>query len=380
MPTFTYECLVAKQRSTAGAPTFLLFHAPAGEVLQWAAIRRLEQEPGAPQRQTSPAKVKAIKRFLETDDRNTIPSSVILTLELGAGQFTAPVQDSSVGRIQFDWNEGDVRPGLVIDGQHRLYGVNEFSEITEVNIVAISGADDMEKAFQFLVINNKASKVSLDHIRALALHYEEGALKERLRTARLNLDANVGFVGLVNDGEDSPFCGMISWPLTPADNRIVTPSSIEASLTYIQQQKVKDFESDDVLLEFFYAIWRQIHTRWPDIWNVKSRLLSKVGVICVTQYMTDALTASYDMGRLDISDPDQVSGLVDEILANQERKFWTAPWTSTSYDTKVGRSLIVQSLVQISRNLRGGSPWFEDVEMIDATEVEAEETGTPEAG
>jgi DGQHR domain-containing protein len=379
MPTFTYECLVSQQRATLGAPTFLLFHAPAGEVLQWAAIRRLEQERGAPQRQTSPAKVKAIKRFLETDVRNTIPSSVILTLDLAAGQFTDPGPGSSVGRIQFDWNEGDVQPGLVIDGQHRLYGISEFGAATQVNVVAISGADDMEKAFQFLVINNKASKVSQDHIRALALEYEVGALKDRLRTARLNLDANVGFVSLVNDAEDSPFHGMISWPLTPAENRIVTPSSIEASLTYIQQKKVKDFESDDVLLEFFYAIWRQVRARWANIWNADSRLLSKVGVICLTQYMTDALTSSYDMGRLDISDPDEISNLVDEILTNQERRFWTVLWTSTSYDTKVGRSLIVQSLVQISRNLRGGAPWFEDVEMVDATEIEAEDGPVAEA-
>ncbi len=142
--------------------------------------------------------------------------------------------------------------------------------LAQVNVVAILGADDTEKAFQFLVINSKASKVSPDHIRALALHYEEGALKERLTTARLSLDPNVGFVGLVNDGEDGPFRGMISWPITPKGSRIVTPTAIEASIANIQQRKVRDFESDDVLLEFFYTIWRQIKARWPELWNADS--------------------------------------------------------------------------------------------------------------
>jgi DGQHR domain-containing protein len=377
MPKYDYECLVSRQRNTDGAPTFLLFHAPVGEVLQWAAIRRLEDEPGAPQRQTSPAKVKAIRRFLDTDERNTIPTSIIVTLNLGNGEFTEPQAPSSVGRIQFEWNEGTQLPGLVIDGQHRLYGIQAFNRQTQVNLVAITGAGDMETAFQFLVINNKASKVSQDHIRALSLQYDEGALKERLKTARLNLDPNVGYVGIVNEGEDSPFQNMIAWPLTPEANRVVTPSAIEASITYIQQKRVKDFDSDDVLLEFFYTIWRRIRTRWPDLWTPQSRLLSKVGVICMTQYLTDALTASYDLGRLDISDPEQIGQLVDEILITQERKFWRVAWTSTSYDTKVGRALIVQSLTQIARNVRSGSPWFEDIEMVDATEIEADEVEPP---
>jgi hypothetical protein len=90
----------------------------------------------------------------------------------------------------------------------------------------------------------------------------------------------------------------------------------------------------------------------------------------MTQYMTDALIGFFDLGRIDISDPDQVAKLVDEVLLNQERKFWKVPWTSTSYDTKVGRTLIVASLVQIARNIRAGVPWYEDVELVDATNIE----------
>jgi DGQHR domain-containing protein len=378
MPEFSYECLVSRQRATVNAPHFLLLHAPAGEVLEWADVRRLEEVAGGPQRQTSPAKVKAIRRFLDTDDRNTIPSSVIVTLDIPADQITQPIAPSTVGRVRIAWNDGAPKPGLVIDGQHRLYGVQHFNPATPVNIVAIIDADDMEKAFQFLVINNKASKVSMDHIRALALTYEDEALKERLTTARLTLDQNVGFVGIVNDGEDSPFQGIIAWPLNPEAQRIVTPSAVEASIAYIQQKKVKDFESDDVLIEFFYTIWRQIRARWADLWEPRSRLLSKVGIICMTQYMTDALTAQYDLGRLNISDPDAVAGLVNEILETQERSFWRVPWTSTSYDTKVGRALIVQSLTQIARNVRSGTPWTEDVELVDASEIDAAETTVAE--
>jgi len=145
--------------------------------------------------------------------------------------------------------------------------MKDYAPDTDVNVVAILGASDMEKAFQFLVINNKASKVSMDHIRALALHYEEAALKTRLETARLNLDPNVGYVGLVNNEDDSPFHGIISWPLTPEADRIVVPASIEASISYIQQKKLRPFESEDVLIEFFFTIWRRVKDHWQDLWN-----------------------------------------------------------------------------------------------------------------
>jgi len=372
MAIFRYQCLITRQQVAPEAPTFCLFHAPVGEILQWADIKRLEEEPGAPQRRTSPAKVKAIKRFLDTDRRNTIPTSVILTIDIPPDRIRRVPSDgpSSFGTIEIEVTPGTTKPGLVIDGQHRLLGMNDYAPTTDVNVVAILASSDMEKAFQFLVINNKASKVSMDHIRALALHYEEAALKTRLETARLTLDPNVGYVGLVNNEEDSPFRGMVSWPLTPEANRIIVPASIEASIGLIQQQKVREFASEDVLLEFFYTIWRMIKDTWPDLWNANSRLLSKVGIICMTQYMTDALIGSYDLGRIDVSDPEQVARLVAEVLSNQERRFWQVAWTSTSYDTKVGRALIVSSLVQIARNIRAGVPWYEDVELIDATTIE----------
>ena len=366
MPTFRYDCLLTRQQDSNEAPSFCIFHAPVGEILEWADIKRLEEEAGAPQRRMSPAKVKAVTRYLATDVRNTIPTSVILTLDVSA---PAPIlvedRRTSYGALEFTHNPGEPRPGLVIDGQHRLLGINDFDPTFQVNVVAIFGANDMEKAFQFLVINNKASKVSMDHIRALALHYQEDELQARLTTARLTLNPNLGFVGLVNSEEESPFRGMIDWPITPEPNRVVVPAAIENAITYIQQQRVKEFESDDVLLEFFYTLWRKLRESWPELWTANSHLLEKVGILCMTQYLTDLLVNSYDLGKLDVSDPQAVGAVVSDILGSSERHFWTKRWTSTSYDTKAGHELIKRALIQISRNVRMGLAWYEDVDLVD---------------
>ncbi|MCP4696846.1 MAG: DGQHR domain-containing protein [Gammaproteobacteria bacterium] len=375
MASYQYPCLIYRQRQEVeNTPSFCLFHAPVVDILKWADIQRLEDEPGAPQRRTSQAKVTAVQRFLTQEPRNTIPTSVIVALDLPESRvkhLNSNIQKSdNLGSLEFEMSENAKKPGLIIDGQHRLLGMKKADPNLNVNIVALLNADDMEKAFQFLVINNKASKVSNDHIRALALHYEKQQLDDRLKTARLHLDPNAGFVGLVDSEDGSPFKGIISWPLNPEKQRIVPPAAIEASINYIQQQKVKELESDDVLLAFFYAIWQTIKKQWSSLWHKESRLLTKMGVLGFTQYITDALVASYDWGELDISDPEQIVKHVKKLLINQEKNFWEVAWVPSSYDTMSGRALVVDSLVQISRNRRADNLWYADVKIIEVTQLE----------
>jgi DGQHR domain-containing protein len=377
MPTpFRYPCLVSRQRPGDNVPVFCIFHAEVGQVLQWSAIRRLQDVPGAPQRKESPAKVNAVRRFLTQDARNTIPTAVIITLNMpvtsikrvdtGADGWDPA---TGIGRLDFELpdNVDDAhKPGLVVDGQHRLLGMNKHDPTIHVNVIGLLNANDMETAFQFLVINHKASKVPTDHIRALSLQYVEEDLTVRLRTARLTLDPNLSSVNLIDKDDASPFYRIISWPTNPENQRIVSPSAIEASVAYIQQKKVKQFqESEDILLEYFNAVWGTIKDRWPDLWNRESRLLSKVGILCMTEYITDALVSSFDWGRLDIGDPEQVRTMVEELLAHQDKRFWTIPWVASSYDTKAGRSMLVSSLVQVARNRRADDPWYTDITILD---------------
>lgn len=375
MSDFSYECFCYKQRNDDQAPQFCIFTAPVGEILKWADIKRLHDEDSGPQRRTSKAKVNSIAKYLEKESRNTIPTSIVLTIDQPGIEFDDIIlQDGSTSETMKSLNitpqEGGQKPGLIIDGQHRLLGIAKFNEETKVNVVALVNTDDAEKAFQFLVINNKASKVSTDHIRALALEYQEDELSDRLQVVRLTLHPNVGLVGMVDTEDDSPFKGIIKLPIDDSAERIIVPASIENSLAYIQQQKLKQFDNEDILMEFYYAIWGTIKENWSDIWTIQSKLLKKVGIISMTEYMTDSLIASYDLGILDISDPDSVKESVKKLLDNHERAFWTTGWTSTSYDTRAGRELIKNSLIRVARNIRAQSQWYEDLEIIDIGDTE----------
>lgn len=379
MPTREYYSFIFKQRESEDIPKFCIFHAPVGEVLEWAAVKRLEEDRSSPQRRTSPAKVKSVAKFLDEDPRNSIPTSIILTIDLPPENIER-IENSYQGdannylaKIKITFDESSEKPALVIDGQHRLYGLQSYNPNTHISIVALLNAVDDEKAFQFLVINNKASKVASDHIRALALNYSQELLRNRLKSARLSLDPNVDFVGIVDSEESSPFYGIISWPINREEDRIVVPAAIETAINKIQIKNVKPLESEDVLLEYFYSIWNTIKSEWTRLWNKESRLLSKVGIVCMTEYVTDALIASYDWGRLDISDPEDISNNVKQLLVYQNPDFWTRPWTTASLDTKAGRDLVVAALVQIARNMRSGDVWYDGISLVDLSDGDLSE-------
>ena len=375
MPAFQIPCVVYRQREDANAPTFALFAASAHSVLQWAAIRRRQDDPAGPQRRLSQAKINAIRNFFQLDARNTIPTAVIVTLDLPAGAIeqVAPnrPETASLQILRFvvaDDTQPRDFPGVVIDGQHRLIGVDSFSQNCFVNVVALLNVDDTEKAFQFLVINNKATRVPTDLIRTLALDYQGQALAERLQTARLTLDENLRYVGIVDRDDSSPFKGHIALVSHEGDptERFVPPGAIENSIALIQKkgEGVRELQNDDALCEFFYAIWWPIREQWHQLWSPGSQLMLKVCIVAMTSYMTELLVARYDYGDLDLANPEAVRATVRRLLEMQTKDFWDSEWTIRVNDSKVVQDKLVETLTHIARNIRAEQPWHEDIDMV----------------
>ncbi|WP_325090102.1 DGQHR domain-containing protein, partial [Burkholderia contaminans] len=141
------------------------------------------------QRARNNFKVRAIRKFLVDDKRNTIPTAIVLTFTPGSYTLSPVDGQADFQKLTIDPEDRD--GVFVVDGQHRLYGLNEFNPESEVPVVAILDSTNEEKAFQFIVINNKVSKVAPDHIRALSLNFTDSdgneGLEGRLKTARLSL-------------------------------------------------------------------------------------------------------------------------------------------------------------------------------------------------
>ncbi|MGH1450182.1 MAG: DGQHR domain-containing protein [Pseudomonadaceae bacterium] len=362
-----YPCMTFSQRNDGNAPKFCIFHAPVSEILAWAEIPRLShKDKNGIQRAKNDYKVRGIKKFLSADDRNTIPTAVVITLSDGAYNI---VKDKKSPE-QIEIVQGMQGGAFVVDGQHRLYGINEFDPKAKVPVVAILGATDEERAFQFIVINNKVSKVNADHIRALALNFtnpqKELGLEARLNSARLSLNKNLGYVGQANTSEESPFMGIIALPDTPKNDQIVVPASIEAAVAYIQSKNMLQISSDDGPYELFTTIWSTIKSEWPDTFEKDSKLLSKVGIQCMTQYITDNIDviSSFIEVDIDLSNAEDVSNSVRKILQLQTETFWLVPWSINISDTKLVRDQISEALRRIQQNLKQRHPWNTEVQIL----------------
>src|SRR5690606_25274946 len=96
-------------------------------------------------------------------------------------------------------------------------------------------------------------------------------LERRLRTARLSLSKHVGYVGLADVSDESPFKGMIALPgKEGADERPVVPAAIEASIAFVQSKRFKQLTDDESAYQFFLTIWATIKNKWPDLFRRES--------------------------------------------------------------------------------------------------------------
>jgi DGQHR domain-containing protein len=334
-----------------------------GDIINWADILRLVTGPGGAQPSAHTAKVHAIKRFLQDAD-NTIPTAVIIALNLPAEARV--VEGGEVRKLRFTHEPNSPKVGVVIDGQHRLLGMKEFEPSLRAIVVALLTGDENEAAFQFLVINNKASKVPTDHIKALLAERQDPRLQERLTTARLSIDRRYEFVGIADTDPESPFRSTIDWPTNRTGPHLVKPAAIETAVRDIQERKIREFEESDTPLDYFFTLWREVKGAWADLWVADSKLLSKVGIVCMTQYVTDSAASSYDLGQLDITNPEAVRRRTQELLTYQKKEFWTANWSLAGKDNAAGRKAVVDALVQVARNTRAGREWSEDVELLES--------------
>lgn len=364
---YQYSAVFSGQRQSGVAPVVAMFAAPVEEVLKWSTVQRATTQPGSGhQRIKNESKVRAIRRFLELDDRNTIPTAVTLALTL---PDLTDVPIGNCGELQIP--DSDPPVGIVIDGQHRLFGLEAFNSKTSVNVIALLNADPDEVAFQFLVINNKATKVSSDHLKLLAIDYSEGKLADRLRSARMVLRRHTALVGVVDSSVDSPFYQSVDWPVEDAPDeereRLVRPAAIEQAFSVIAGKNLPDLANEDALIDFFFTLWSAVKARWPSLWNADSRLLSKVGVVTLTTFIIEDLVPLADRGQVQLDDPDDVFGEVDSVLASLTPAFWESEWTAKGLDTSAGKRMVVDALVQIRRNIRRDANWYEDVPLVQPT-------------
>lgn len=367
--TRTYEAIAFAQRIDKKAPKLVMFNAPADEITQWAGVDELTPTTKGPQREKREARVEAIRKFFISNENNTIPTALIVAFSKGRGSFAKTVDSEGFGTLTVKLDSS--MAATIVDGQHRLFGAEKFDAKTRLAVVALLDADEVEKAFQFLVINNKASKVPAAHTKALLAKNKATTLNDRLKGARLAFDEEgINDVDLINSDKESPFYQTIDWPSTPKSKRKVQATAIEISLDYLGGLGISEFSDRDVRRSIFLSIWKVIKEKWGDLFKADSRLISKVGIVCLTRFIADRITnwADSDELEIEITDLAHIEEQTKKIINYMDKRFWTNSWAEKAqggFDTNQGRDRVVAAITMLYRNGRRDLPWHSDIEIIE---------------
>jgi DGQHR domain-containing protein len=362
----TFDAFIFSQRGVTG-PKLAVFVAPVKEILAFAKVDELTPNSLGPQRERKEARVQAIARFLNSNKKNTIPTAIILSFRKGMARIAEANKPLSSIVIKV----GKKPSATIVDGQHRLAGIFVKDPSMRVAVVGIMDADDVETAFQFLVINNKASKVPTTHTKALLAKMKDSSLAERLRGARLSFDVEgIKDIDLINSDRESAFYKSIDWSTTPVSSRIIPATGIELALDYLGGLGIAEYDDRDIRRAVFLTMWRRIKETWKPLWVKNSRLVSKVGIICLTRFIADRVTSWADNDELDIdlTNLSVIEAQTDKIVQYMDSRFWTTPWAEKAqggFDTNQGRDRVLGAITQLFRNGKKEIPWYTDIDIID---------------
>lgn len=363
-----YRGILIRQREGNNALTFFAFSATADEILSWADIQRTAELKGAAQRLKNEAHIKTIQAFMSASESNIIPTAVILALRPRSYDIEVLDKGNSARTVcaeltvRLAKNRKGAKPAVIIDGQHRLLAFKELKEKPPLLACAILGANDLERALHFVVINNKTKRVPSDLVKAIMAELtpqHRKTLKQRLTSVGITLGDYAVALDYLNTNEISPFRDLLDWDINRDGPHRIKPLALESSLRAIiaDLKAPVELDVDDaigILCAMWWGIiaaWNVTDSKWSD---EKSKLVQKAGLVAVTEFLIERLNMKIEEG-FDVTDLNEVRTFCEKVMKSIPSRFWLIDWTQRELDTSAGRALIRQSLASIRTAASGGA-------------------------
>lgn len=237
-----------------------------GQVDVWRQQGNVEE---GYQRAPETGRTGKVARYLRTDPRPLMPTSVLLSYR---GELDAVPGDSGTATVSIP----DGETFWIVDGQHRLYGFKRAIEELGLErlrgyplpIVVVENPSIEDEANQFRVINETMKKVRTDlarRILALRVAGLGAAARQEIRLAgRLWEAVAVDVLRSLNQEPDSPWCGRIQPPnVKKQPNHVIRELSFSTSLKPILSEKPYRTWSADRVAATMKAYWRAWHSLVP---------------------------------------------------------------------------------------------------------------------
>ena len=385
LKTVNYFCCKVSQRGAIIEPDFVVFVANASEIREWAGIRRVGQDRLGAQRFLKESRTRAIQNFFKKDSGNIIPVSIILAFEKGRATFVpsenptvkAQASHTSWGNLRFTYEDGmseTQRPALIVDGQHRLFAMADMEEDLPMPVIALLDASPVDQAFQFVVINSKASRVKTHNTKNIIAEFNEDELIEKLSKVGINYGNYPAILKQLDTEEDGPFYQLLDWSNGKKDkNKIsVDLTTIENCLKFIKRH-VPDLLSDEeeeARIEVFRTIWNTVSSNYEFLWKNNDMLMSKVGMQALNEVIVERFSRAYDDEDIDIFDQDDLEAYIStKVLKKIPEEYWTRDRAIKLQDNSVVKKAIKGDLDKLlSKRRKNNLPWDYELEVIVSSE------------
>ena len=379
-----YEAFNVKQRPN-GEVEFLVFVANAKEVNRWARADNIILDRGQVQRSLVDTRWRAVAKFYKANPNNVIPTSVTIAFdeslrqvrfeELNENEPAYAVDHMENERVRIAFPDVVTKEhAFIIDGQHRLRGMRDLDFDPVIPICLFLQLPIIERAFQFVVINNKSHKVPTDNLKALVVNFEadvEQPLRLRLARASVSVPRYASTVDLVNEDPESPFFKMIDWVNNRHEDaqKLVAPTAIENSVRAVSRALNDIADDDSEALAVFNLMWTAIfEVAGVTLENASmfKRLLMKATIQTLTEMVVRHVTNTEDVAFQTDNASQQfesasIAQSARDLVSRIPAEFWQDEWALKSLDTQAGRAIIEKDVRAVKKlAVRGeieGTDW-----------------------
>lgn len=350
----TCDCFIFKQGEKG--PEMATFVINAYDLQDVATVSRIADQQRGYQRLINPRKLAAVRRYVEVPEA-VLPTAIVLATgdKSGFVEVSArrPIGDTGriySAKIRIKCSD-EYKPLLIIDGQHRLYGITS-SKLAQypVPVTLLLEAGKLVQMAHFEIINNKATRIQTAHLNELrammfTLTAEDesklNSLLGQLGVASLSSSALVSEL----NGPAMVFEGILDFPSNKAGfvSSNTLRELVEKSRSGGLMKYLPDDDNED--LRAFNAVWIGISKKFSARWKLETDLFQKYAdggakraevkssqrllhsaSLSVMGSIADNELASSSFRKKWIDEPLVIAELVQrEIFANVPDKFWDDP-------------------------------------------------------
>lgn len=283
-----------------------------------------------------------------------------------------------------EYMEGVAKPGLILDGQHRVFGAKEVHDFDiELPIVLLPKLPPSEQVFHFYVLNNKAKPLNRTHLRRIistSLSKKEiDSLYIRLKDAGVEA-RSAEWTHRINNDADSPFERLIDMGLR-GSNGVISENVAYQVVSKFMLLKNRfpllvdgiphwGENQNDYRLAAFYAFWRAIKNLYPNAWNQASnpsdesnpqcnrQIFFKVSLIRLQEFVLQSLNNEMPKRNMKgepspFADTAALEREVGYHLPFLKEEFFLKEWKAKGLDTSAGHELFSRSIdTAISRQCK----------------------------